>query len=207
MTEFTLLSSPPSPFGRKVKIAASLLGLSDRITVVAVETVVPDGELLARNPLGKIPALVPATGAALYDSRVILEYLDHLAGGGRIIPAEAGPRFAALTLQALADGLMDAALLQVYETRLRPEGERSPGWSARQAEKVRRALATLEAAPPAAVSDPAAITVGEIALACALGYLDLRFAGAWRAEHPALAAWLESFAAAVPAFEATRVKG
>lgn len=207
MTEFTLLSSPPSPFGRKVKIAASLLGLSDRITVVPVETVVPDGELLARNPLGKIPALVPATGAALYDSRVILEYLDHLAGGGRIIPAEAGPRFAALTLQALCDGLMDAALLQVYETRLRPEGERSPGWSARQAEKVRRALATLEAAPPAAVSDPAAITVGEIALACALGYLDLRFAGAWRAEHPALAAWLESFAAAVPAFEATRVKG
>ncbi|MBH0238480.1 glutathione S-transferase family protein [Methylobrevis albus] len=207
MTEFTLLSSPPSPFGRKVKIAASLLGLSDRITVVAVETVVPDAELLARNPLGKIPALVPAGGAALYDSRVILEYLDHLAGGGRIIPTETGPRFAALTLQALCDGLMDAALLQVYETRLRPEGERSPGWSARQAEKVRRALATLEAAPPTAVGDPAAITVGEIALSAALGYLDLRFAGAWRAEHPALAAWLESFAAAVPAFEATRFKG
>jgi glutathione S-transferase len=101
----------------------------------------------------------------------------------------------------LADGLMDAALLCVYEVRMRPEERRSETWVDRQRQKIARALAVLEKAPP--TIEP--ITAGSIALACALGYLDLRFEGTWRADHPALVAWLDAFAARVPAFEKTRV--
>ena len=199
---YVLRSSPPSPFGRKVKIAAYELGLMDRITIEVADTNNPSDSLRSQNPLGKIPVLVGEDGFALYDSRVIVEYLDHLAGGGKILPAEPKARFAALRLQALADGLMDAALLQVYENRMRTENERSKTWVDHQAGKVARVLAMLEAAPPAL---PEQLTVGEIALACAFGYLDLRFAGAWRAEHPKLVAWLDAFAARVPSFEKTKV--
>ncbi len=138
-------------------------------------------------------------GKVLYDSRVIVEYLDHIGGGG-VMPA--GPeRFEGLCLHALADGIMESAVLQVYETRFREEDRREPRWVSHQAEKIERALATLEAAPPALGGKPHA---GHIALACALGYLDLRFAGAWRATHPRLVAWLDAFAAKVPAYDATR---
>lgn len=199
----TLRSSPASPFGRKVKIAASVLGLMDRIAVVVADTNDPAEPLRQQNPLGKIPTLVLPNGETLFDSRVIVEYLDHLAGGGRLIPAGEA-RFAQLRLQALADGLCDAALLQVYETRFRPEEGRNAAWVANQASKVSRALTALELAPPAYEGAP---RIGEIALACALGYLDLRFPGSWRTEHAALVAWLDAFAARVPSFEETRFKG
>jgi len=195
-----LRSSAASPFGRKVKIAARYLGLQDRISLVAADTSDPNDSLRGQNPLGKIPVLILADGTALYDSRVILDYLDHLAGGGRIIPLGLR-RFDVLRRQALADGAMDAALLQVYEVRLRPEEARSASWTSLQADKVARALTALDGG--LAPFDPQ-LDVGEIALACLLGYLDLRFAGTWRARHPRLVAWLEAFAAAVPAFEATR---
>jgi glutathione S-transferase len=197
-----LRSSPPSPFGRKVKIAASILGLSARIEVVAADTNDPADSLREQNPLGKIPALITEDGATIFDSRVILDYLDWLAGGGRLVPSEPAARFEVLTLQALADGVMDAAILQIYETRFREPAMRSAKWLDHQAGKVSRALAALERRPP----DPAARHAGAIAVACALGYLDLRFEGAWRSGHPRLAAWLETFAAAVPAFEATRFR-
>lgn len=197
-----LRSSPASPFGRKVKIAMTELGLEGRIEIVPADTNDPTESLRRQNPLGKIPALVLEDGSALFDSRVIAEYLDQLAGGSRLFPAGEA-RFAQLRLQALADGICDAALLQVYETRFRAAEMRNPAWVENQAGKVTRALASLEAAPP--VYDRPRI--GEIALACALGYLDLRFEGAWRAGHPALVAWLDAFAAKVPAFEATRFKG
>ncbi len=199
----TLRSSPASPFGRKVKIAALELGLMDRIEIVAADTNDPTDPLRQQNPLGKIPTLVLEDGTTLFDSRVIVDYLDHLTGGGKIIPAGEA-RFPQLRLQALADGLCDAALLQVYETRFRPEEGRNAAWVANQAGKVSRALIALEVAPPAYPDRP---RIGEIALASALGYLDLRFAGTWRAEYPALVAWLDAFAAKVPAFEATRFKG
>jgi glutathione S-transferase len=200
----TLRSSPASPFGRKVKIAALVLGLMDRLEIVAADTTDPAEPLRQQNPLGKIPTLVLEDGSTLFDSRVIAEYLDHLAGGGKLFPAGEA-RFPQLRLQALADGIADAALLQVYETRFRPEGTRNEAWVANQAGKVTRALTALDAVPPAApTSQP---LIGEIALACALGYLDLRFEGKWRAEYPQLVAWLDAFAAAVPAFEATRFKG
>ena len=199
----TLRSSPASPFGRKVKISMIELGLTDKIEIVVADTTNPTDPLRKQNPLGKIPTLVLEDGSTLFDSRVIVDYLDHLAGGGRIIPAGA-ERFAQLRLQALADGICDAALLQVYEVRFRAAEMRHAGWVENQQGKIDRALATLEAEPPAFADRP---RIGEIALACALGYLDLRHEGKWRAAHPRLVAWLDAFAAKVPAFEATRFKG
>ncbi|WP_448951510.1 glutathione S-transferase family protein [Labrys neptuniae] len=197
-----LRSSPPSPFGRKVKIAAHYLGLIDRIAVVFADTADPKDSLRGQNPLGKIPVLILDEGTIVYDSRVILEYLDELAGGGRILPR--GPaRLDVLTRQALADGIMDAAILQVYEVRMRDEGQRSAKWLDHQAGKVTRALAAFEART--GTFDPV-LDAGSIALACALGYLDLRFAGAWRQEHPRLAAWLTAFDAGVPAFGLTQAQ-
>ncbi len=197
-----LRTSPTSPFGRKVQIAAALLDLSDRIAIEAADTGNPEDSLRRQNPLGKIPVLVLENDRALYDSAVIIEYLDALAGGAELIPT--GPeRFDVLTLQALADGLAEAALLQVYEARMRPTELRSEKWVAYQGDKVARALGALEAAPP----PQGAKHVGAIALACALGYLDLRFEGTWRAHHPGLVGWLDAFAAATPAFESTRFRG
>lgn len=198
-----LRSSPASPFGRKVKIAAHLLGLMDRIEITAADTTDPAEPLRQQNPLGKIPTLVLPDGTTLFDSRVIMEYLDHLAGGSKLFP-QGEERFFQLRLQALADGLMDAALIQVYEVRFRPEDGRNAAWVAHHAGKASRALLALELAPPAFDGMP---RIGEITLACALGYLDLRFEGKWRSEHPKLVAWLDDFAARVPAFEETRFKG
>ena len=198
----TLRSSPASPFGRKVKISAALLGLMDRMRISEADTLDPNDVLRQQNPLGKIPVLVLEDGTSLYDSRVIVEYLDHLAGGGAIIPAGEA-RFAALRDQALADGIMDAALLQVYEGRWRDEARRDQNWIEHQDGKVKRALDYAEAH----LSRPAAsLHVGHVALACALGYLDLRLEGRWRPAHPGLVAWLDDFAARVPAFESTRMK-
>jgi len=196
-----LRSSPPSPFGRKIKIAASLLGLSDKIKIETTDTNDPSDSIRKQNPLGKIPALILEDGSALFDSPVILEYLDMLAGGGKIIPREGNPRWDALRLHAIADGIMDAALLQVYEKRFRPEEHWVAKWMDYQAEKVTRTLDVLEAAPPALSATP---NIGHIGLACALGYLDLRFEGKWRAKYPKLVAWLDNFAAQVPAFEKTK---
>lgn len=197
----TLRSSPASPFGRKVKISASLLGLMDRIEIVDADTTNPEDTLRQQNPLGKIPALILENGEALYDSRVIVEYLDHLAGGGHILPT-GWDRFAALREQALADGIMDAALLQVYEGRWRAEDKHEPKWVEHQSDKVRRGLDYAEAH----LSKPHAVLhIGHIALACALGYLDLRFAGRWRESYPKLVAWLNDFEARVPAFAKTKV--
>jgi glutathione S-transferase len=196
-----LRSSPPSPFGRKIKIAASLLGLSDRIKIETTDTNDPSDSIRKQNPLGKIPALVLEDGSVLFDSPVILEYLDALAGGGKIIPREGNARWDALRLHAVADGVMDAALLQVYEKRFRPEEHWVAKWTDYQAEKVTRSLDVLEAAPPPLPPVP---NIGHIGLACALGYLDLRFEGKWRAKYPKLVAWLDGFAAQVPAFEKTK---
>ena len=197
-----LRSSPASPFGRKVRIAISLLGLTDKIEVRETDLNDPADSIRVQNPLGKVPALIVDDGTVYYDSRVILEYLDHLAGGGRIIPREPKARFAALRLQALCDGICDASLLQIYEDRYRPADKRVQSWLDRQAEKVTRGLAALEAAPPKLDPVP---DVGQIALACALGYRDLRFGGSWRKDHPRLLAWHDKFAAQVPAFAQTKI--
>jgi glutathione S-transferase len=197
-----LKSSPASPFGRKVRVAASLLGLAEKIDVRETDLNDPADSIRVQNPIGKIPTLILDDGTVYYDSRVILEYLDHLAGGGRIIPREPKARFAALRLQALCDGILDASLLLVYESRYRPAEMRVQSWIDRQADKVARGLAALEAAPP--TLDPLP-DVGQIALACVLGYRDLRFDGTWRKDHPRLLVWHDKFASQVPAFAATKV--
>ncbi len=199
-----LRSTPASPFGRKVRIAASVLGLDGEIAIEAADTNDPGDSIRQQNPVGKIPALLVEDGNVYFDSRVILDYLDHRAGGGRIMPADPAARFAALRLQALADGMMDASILIVYEARWRPAEKHEAKWLDHQAGKFARALAALEQSPPSANAAP---TVGDIALACALGYRDFRFDGAWRADHPRLVKWLDDFTARVPAFAATRPAG
>jgi glutathione S-transferase len=199
-----LRSSPASPFARKVRIAAAILGLDRDVTIEPADTVEPSDSLRRQNPLGKIPVLILDDGTALYDSPVILEYLDHRAGGGRIIPTAPAARFAALCQEALCDGILDAAILRVYEGRWRPPEHHVAKWVEHQAGKMTRALAALEAEPPGLDTPP---HVGQITAACALGYLDLRFEGTWRRDYPRLVAWLDRFAAAVPSFAATRAIG
>ena len=196
-----LRSSPLSPFGRKVSIAAGILGLDGDITVQKADTTDANDTLRKQNPLGKLPVLIAEDSRAFYDSPVILDYLDHRAGGGRIVPTEAGARFAAMTLQALCDGILDACILLVYEGRWRPPEMAVQKWIDHQTGKVQRALAALEAAPPALDPIP---NVGAITLACVLGYGDLRFEGRWRKDHPRLVSWLDDFSVRVPAFEKTR---
>jgi len=203
MTGMMILRSvPPSPFGRKVIIAASVLGLSDQICVEQADTNDGADSIRRQNPLGKIPVLVLDDGSTLYDSRVILEYLDHRAGGGKIIPREPTARFAALRLQALADGMTDAQILLVYEGRWRPPEHHVQKWTDYQAGKINRGLAALDAEPPSLDAIP---NVGQIAVACFLGHRDFRFGGDWRDKHRKLVAWLERFAAQVPAFAATKI--
>jgi glutathione S-transferase len=197
----TLRASFGSPFGRKARIAVSVLGLDGKVKVEPATTQDPADPLRQQNPLGKVPVLVMDDGSAIYDSPVILEYLDHLAGGGTIIPKDPKARFDALRLQALADGILDASILVVYEGRYRPAEKHEQKWLDLQNGKVARGLAALEAVPPGLDPTP---DVGQITVACALGYRDFRFPGTWRDAHPKLVAWLDRFAAQVPSFEATK---
>lgn len=198
-----LRSAVASPYSRKVKIAAYHLGLADKIETRLLNSTDPNDPIKEQNPLGKIPALVLDNGHTIYDSRVIVEYLDTLAGGGKIIPKETEARFEALTTAALADGILDAAILIVYEGRYRPDQTPYAPWLDFQRGKIERALAALVAEPPAV----SPVTVGTIGVACALGYLDFRKQVDWRAKYPALIGWLEAFRAAVPSYDKTRPEG
>ena len=192
MTAMKLLLSPASPYARKVWLAAAELGLADRleVTTAAASPVAENPELSALNPLGKIPVLVTDDGQALYDSRVIADYLDSLTPR-RLCP-EAGPgRWAVQTLHAASDGLLDAALLARYEDALRPEPLRWADWRRGQGEKIRRVLDLLEASDLKAGEDA---RICDIAAACALGYLDFRFAAEpWRPGRPRLSAFFDAF--------------
>jgi len=199
-----LRSSGPSPFGRKVKMVAKILGIYDRLTVEMSNTNDPQDTLRQQNPLGKIPILILEDGRKIFDSRVICEYLDAQVDGITLHPTESDARWEALTLQALGDGIVDASILQVYENRMRPEDKRHDDWLSYQADKVKRSLDQLAQTPPSLEGD---LTIGHVAIACALGYLDLRFEGKWRASYPALVAWLDAFRARVPAFDATKFEG
>ncbi len=197
-----LLSSPLSPFGRKVKIAMAVKGVADRIEVIPVDTNPLHSPEIARvNPLGKIPALVVEGDTAIFDSHVICEYLDTLAPAPVLFPKGGVERVRTLTLAALADGILEAALLLVYEKRFRPEDKWHAPWQERQQLKIDRALEFLERQPPTWKDAP---DYGDLTLACALGYLDFRHEGRWRARHPGLVAWLNAYAEAVPAFAETR---
>lgn len=180
---------PASPFGRKASITIAELGLGARVVQEpATVTPISRNEEVARgNPLVKIPTLLLDDGTSLYDSPVICEYLDHLSGAPRFFPAPGPARWSALRRQALADGLMDAAVLLRYEQALRPEALRWPEWMAGQTAKITGALDAMEAEAPGFGST---FDIGHIAFACALGYLDLRYDHLhWRNGRLALAAW------------------
>ncbi len=198
-----LYTSPTTPFGRKVMVLIRESGLTDRVEEIAVagSPLDPGSLPLAQNPLGKIPALVPAGGgAAIYDSRVICRYLDDLSGAG--FYPQGADLWPILTLEATADGILEAALLMVYEGRLRPEALRYAPWVEGQWQKIARALDAVEARSMGVLTGP--LTMAHIAIAVALEYLDFRHADRdWRQERPALSAWAKGFAAR-PAMVETR---
>ena len=194
-----LRSSPSSPFGRKVKMATYILGFDDQVTPVLTDTLDPNDSICDVNPLGKIPALED-DGTTYYDSRVIMEYLDAKAGGGKIIPASGPTRYEALTRAALMDGILDAAILVIYERRMRPEDKYVESVVERQRGKIIRGLEAIAAKKPS-YSNGAMPDIGEIGLACVLDYLDFRKQVNWRDHAPNLASWLADFAAAVPGYE------
>ncbi len=188
-----LYYNPASPYVRKVRVLAIEADLMNDIDLAKVTTtpVGPDADLCADNPIGKIPTLVRDDGDALYDSRVICEYLDGLHGGARMFPENGEARWAAVRRQALADGILDAAVNTRYETFLRPGELRWPDWVDGQLEKIRRGLDMLEGE---SLGD--GVDIGTISVACALGYLDFRYPDErWRDSRPKLAAWFEKFAA------------
>ncbi|MFC7702830.1 glutathione S-transferase [Plastorhodobacter daqingensis] len=197
-----LYFSDNSPYARKVLVLAKEAGLEQDMTLqrASGSPLDPANLPLAENPLGKIPTLVRDDGPALYDSRVICRFLDDRAGSG-FYPA--APRlWDSLTIEATADGIMDAALLMVYESRLRPEPLRMPDWVEGQWRKIDRALDTLEGRWLSHLAGP--LDIGQIALGCALGYLDLRHADrVWRSGREGLADWAAGFLGR-PAMQATR---
>ena len=189
-----LFYSQTSPFVRKCLVAAHELGLAERFELLpaVAHPVNRDRSVVERNPLGKVPTLVTDAGAVLFDSRVICEYLNGL-GGGHLLPSAGEARFAMLTDQALADGLMDAAVLTRYETAARPEPLRWPDWIGGQMEKVNSALSDFERR---AAAWGGRVDVGVIAVGCALGYLDFRYPDiGWREKSPSLGRWYEEFGA------------
>lgn len=185
--------SPTSPYVRKVMLLAHESGLAARIELIDGRGTPWDrnAETAAYNPLGKVPCLIPAEGPAIYDSRVICEYLDSLHDGPTFFPTGEA-RWRALTLQSLADGLLDAGLLMRYEG-MRPEAERSANWVAGQAAKLNAALDRLEARWIAHLNGP--LDIGHLATAAALGWVELRQPVSPPAldSRPKLKAWFEGF--------------
>lgn len=197
---WVLRSTLTSPFGRKVRIAAEVLGLAEHIRLDPADTLDDDDTLRIQNPLGKMPCLLLPDGEPLYDSRVIIEFLQEETGVETLLPKAGPQRYATLSRAELADGICDAALLMVYETRFRTPGQSSERWLAHQRGKVTRGLASFEREPP----DALRTDLVSIGLACTLGYLDWRKPVEWRNTHPGLAAWFADFDAHEPAFGRTR---
>ncbi len=191
-----------SPFVRKVLVAARETGLIGRIEVVPTATGfgTDDRGLAEHNPLMKIPALVLDDGGTLVDSPVICEYLDSLHDGRKLIPPSGPARWKALHLQALGDGVGDANVARRYES-VRPEHLRWPEMTRLQSVKVRQTLVELDGEAAHFAAEP---TIGEIAVACAIGHVDLRNPEeGWRDYAPNLARWYEAFSRR-PAMQATR---
>ena len=186
-----LITADASPFVRKVRVLIIELGLQDAVTLVdpgPVNPIVNNDNVNALNPLGMIPALELDDGGSLYDSAVICEYLNQLAEGP-FFPSDSGRRFRTLRLQALGDGLLDISVALRYQTALRPPALQWREWIDNQNAKVERGLDALEAGCNQFEASP---LIGEITVACALGYRDFRFAdNDWRAGRPGLSRWFE----------------
>lgn len=187
--------SPTSPYVRKIMVMLDEAGQKDtlRLAPAAGTPVNPGTMPVGANPLGKIPALERPEGCTLYDSRVITRYLATLVpSGGPAYYPEGARLWEVLTLESTADGILDAAILMVYEDKLRTPEQQSTAWIDGQWAKVARSLDAIESRWMAHLAGP--LCMGQIAVACALGYLDFRHAAReWRNERPALAAWYAEF--------------
>ena len=201
--------SPTSPYVRKVTVTALETGLHDRIERIPTDISEPHADLLADNPLGKVPTLITDEGLPLFDSRVICEYLDSLHDGHKLFPTDVPARWRTLRLMALGDGILDAAVLRRMEM-LRPDKEQSPAWTERQKSKMLRGLDMLEREVPRFNRQ---ITIGQVTVGCCLGWHDFRYGTAkdWRIGRPLLADWYSMFmtrasmVATVPEEEASPV--
>jgi glutathione S-transferase len=187
-----ILFSPTSPYVRKCMVMAMELGLDANMVLLPsnAHPVNRDRNIIAANPLGKVPTLFTDDGHVLYDSRVICEYLNDL-GQGRFFPVAGPERWTSLTLQSLGDGMLDAALLARYEDVARPEALKWADWRAGQLDKIDTSLQALEAAPQSLANR---VDIGSLTIGCALWYLDLRFPELnWRDRYPHVAAWYASY--------------
>ena len=190
--------SPTSPFVRKVMVVALETGLAERIERIptSVAPTTPNEEVARENPLVKVPALTTDDGLVLYDSPVICEYLDTLHSGAKLFPAAGKGRWIALRQQALGDGMLEAAILGRYES-VRPKEFLWQDWIDAQLRKVRGALAALEIEVEAGELGDGSdgVTIGQLTIGCALGYLDFRYQSEeWRARARRLAPWYERLA-------------
>ena len=182
-----LLVSPLSPYARKVRVLLREAGREGDVQeqMVSTTALATDATIPPHNPLGRIPVLIRDEGPAMVDSRVICRFLDARFQAGLYPDARL---WDVLTLEALAEGISDSALLMAYEVRLRPEDRQWPDWVEAQWAKIARTLDALERDWAGALGQP--LDMGQVALACALGYLDLRQAARdWRGGRPRLAAW------------------
>ena len=188
-----LLISPASPFVRKVRVVLREAKLMDTVEEVNVTTTPMNSapEVVAANPIGKIPALIRGDGPAIYDSRVITRFLDDRAGSNLYPHSRI---WEILTLEATADAIMDATVAMSYEARLRPQEQQSPDWVEAQWAKAARGISAVNSRWMSHLSGP--LNIGQIGVACALSYIDLRHdARGWRNENEALANWHADFAA------------
>lgn len=182
--------SPLSPFVRKVSVTLIEIGLEDKVERIPTDVWDPATDIAKDNPLGKVPALITDDGQVLYDSPVICEYLDGLHDGDKLFPASGQARWQALRLQALGDGMSEAGIATLLETR-RPEELQYEKWMARQTAAILRAMDALESETDG-LEGP--LTIGQVAVGCSVGWLDFRFPDlGWRQDRPGLAEWFEGF--------------
>lgn len=187
-----LFHSPASPYVRTVRVVAHETGQQGEIELIPTDTNDLSGPLQGVNPLGKVPALQLEDGSAVFDSRAICEYLDSRHDGARLFPASGEPRLVALTLQAAAQGMMDAALAILTERR-RPEQYQYEAFIAKQRQKIAQGLDYLEA--NAGRLTDGGLTIAQVAVGCFIGHAEYRhLISDWRASHPKLAAWYAAFA-------------
>ncbi|WP_158089539.1 glutathione S-transferase [Magnetofaba australis] len=186
-----LYTSPTSPFGRKVVITLFERGLLEQTEVIVMNALDNPAALLQSNPLGKVPCLITDDNQAIYDSPLICAWLDNFSGDRGLWAGHGKPHWERHKRQSLADGLMEAAFLLVME-RKRPDAEQSTLWMARWSDAIARGVAVLE-------RDAEAIGQGgrvdQIAVGCALGYLDFRLPDLnWRSHAPRLTPWFAEYA-------------
>lgn len=191
-----LIGSLTSPYVRKVRVVLAEKKLEYQF--VEEDVWAKDSTILSANPLGKVPCLIMEGGEAMFDSRVITEYLDTMSPVGKLIPATGRERAEVKTWEALADGLLDAAIAARLEATWigRTDAQRCPAWIDRQMEKIHASLAAMERGlGDKSFCSGVHLSLSDVAVGCALGYLDFRFATLeWRGAHPQLARLCEKLA-------------